>query len=75
MSKTAKTAFTIFNIVLFFSNYILVAFLPKTIVFGWMPSQFAFMAGSMIVAAIVWGIYYNKFFDTQGHIDELYGEE
>lgn len=74
MSKTAKVLFIIFNCILFLSNYILVAFLPQKLLFGWMPSQFAFMAGSMIAASIVWGIYYNKFFDTQKHIDELYSE-
>jgi len=69
MKKSIKIIFIIFNTVLFLSNFILVAFLSKTLLFGWMPSQFAFMAGSMAVA------YFNKFYDTQGHIDELYGEE
>ena len=60
MKKSIKIIFIIFN---------------KTLLFGWMPSQFAFMAGSMAVASAVWGLYFNKFYDTQGHIDELYGEE
>lgn len=72
MSKTAKIIFAIFNIVLLSSNYIFVAFLPKTILFGWLPSQLAFFYGSIFLAAVVWGIYYNKFFDTQGHVDEMY---
>lgn len=75
MSKTIKIVFIIFNCILFLSNFVLVAFLPKTLLFGWMPSQFAFMAGSMVMASIVWGFYFNKFYDTQAHIDELYGEE
>ena len=75
MKKSIKIIFIIFNTVLFLSNFILVAFLPKTLLFGWMPSQVAFMAGSMAVASAVWGLYFNKFYDTQGHIDELYGEE
>ena len=68
MKKSIKIIFIIFNTVLFLSNFILVAFLPKTLLFGW-------MAGSMAVASAVWGLYFNKFYDTQGHIDELYGEE
>ena len=75
MKKGSKILFAIFNFVLFFSNYVLVAFLPRTILFGWMPSQFAFMVGSMLLAAVVWGIYYNKLFDSQGHIDELYKDK
>ena len=71
MKKSIKIIFIIFNTVLFLSNFILVAFLPKTLLSGWMPSQFA----SMAVASAVWGLYFNKFYDTQGHIDELYGEE
>lgn len=75
MNKTIKVIFIIFNVLLFFSNFVLVAFLPKGILFGWMPTQFAFMAGSILAASIVWGLYFNKFYDTQGHIDEMYGED
>ena len=75
MKKRSKILFAIFNFALFFSNYVLVAFLPQKILFGWMPSQFAFMVGSMLLAAVVWGIYYNNFFDTQEHIDKLYEDK
>lgn len=75
MSKTKKWIFAIFNIVLLSSNYIFVAFLPKFMLFGWLPSQLAFFYGSMLVAALVWGVYYKFFFDTQKHVDELYEED
>lgn len=72
MNKTVQIIFTIFNIVLLSCNYIFVAFFPKFMMFGWMPSQLAFFYGSILLAGIVWGIYYNKFFDTQEHVDEMY---
>ena len=75
MSRTVKILFVIFNIALFFANYVLVPFLPKTLFFGWMPSQFAFMVASMLLASLVWGLYFNAFYNTQGHIDERFKEE
>lgn len=65
----------IFNCILFFSNFMLVGFLPKVLFFGWMPSQFAFSAGSTVRANIVWGLCFNTFFNTQKHIRELYQDK
>ena len=75
MSKTAKVLFAIFNVILLSCNYIFVAFFPKGLLFGWLPAHLAFFYGSIIVASIVWGVYYNKFFNTQKHVDDMYGEE
>ena len=74
MSKMAKVPFVIFNVILFATNFALVDFLPKGLLFGWCPGQLAFFVGSMIAASIVWGIYFNKFFSTQGHVDQYYRE-
>lgn len=75
MSKMSKIVFAIFNILLLSSNYIFVAWFPSYLVFGWIPFQLLFFYMSMLVAAAVWGLYYNCFYNKQKHIDERYGEE
>lgn len=74
MRKLPKIIFTIFNILLLTSNYILVAWLPDTLIFGWIPFQLLFFYLSILAAAVVWGIYYCRFFNKQKHVDERYGE-
>lgn len=69
MSKTSKNAFVIFNIVFFIFNYFAVPYLPNFLVFGFMPFQlFCYIAGGPLVA-IIWGVYFTKFFGTQ-HVYE-----
>lgn len=74
MSKGIKIAFVIFNIILFATNFALVVYFPKFMLFGWCPSELAFWMISMLIAAIVWGLYFNKFYDTQVHVDARYKE-
>ena len=71
-NKTVNIVFILFNAVMFLSNYIFVDFIPFSLLWGWMPSQLAFFIGSIILCAIVWGIYFNKFLDTQAHVDKRY---
>lgn len=75
MSKTSKILFAIFNVILFSTNFIFVVYLPKTLLFGWLPSQLAFFIGSMVAASIVWGLYFNKFLDTQEHVNQMYKDK
>lgn len=75
MSRNVKLIFALFNTILLLCNYVFVAFFPKFLVFGWLPFQLAFFYFSMLLAAIVWGLYYKAFFNTQKHVDELYGDE
>lgn len=74
MNKTVKILFVIFNIALFATNFMLVDFFPKGLLFGWMPGQLAFFIGSMIAASIVWGLYFNTFYNSQEHVDKRYKE-
>lgn len=68
MKKSTKILFLIFNIIYFFIDYILVTFLPNPILFGWLPLQLAILLFFPILAAIVWGLYFNAFFNTQKHV-------
>ena len=72
MNKTVKLIFIIFNVVLLSCNYIFIAFFPHFLLFKWLPFQLAFFLFSMLLAAAVWGVYYNMFFSTQEHVDEMY---
>lgn len=69
MSKFAKTGFIIFNIIYFFVDYIVIPYLPNPILFGWMPLQLFAMFAMPLLAAVVWGTYFNAFFKTQKHVD------
>lgn len=68
MKKSTKILFIVFNIFYFFVDYILVTLIPNPILFGWLPLQLAILLFWPIVAAIVWGLYFNAFFDTQSHV-------
>ena len=75
MSKMSKILFAVFNIVLLSSTYSLVAWFPTGLLFGWIPFQLFFFYASIVVAAMVWGLYYNCFFNRQKHVDEKYGDQ
>lgn len=68
MSKTAKILFVIFNIVYFAFNWLLIPYIPNPLLFGWMPLQMFMLFFTPIVAATVWGLYFNAFFKTQKHV-------
>lgn len=68
MKKGAKIAFVIFNIIYFFVDYALVTVLPNPLLFGWLPLQLCILLFLPVPAAIVWGIYFNAFFNTQEHV-------
>ena len=75
MGTTIKIVFWIFNIVMFAINFLFIGFIPSGLCFGWLPGQFAFFIGSMLLCGVVWGIYYYKFFDTQKMVDEKYKDK
>lgn len=68
MSKTVTILFVIFNVIYFFIDYVLVTVLPNPLLFGWLPLQLGLLLFFPVVAAIVWGLYFNAFFNTQGHV-------
>ena len=68
MKKSVKVAFILFNIIYFLTDYVLVTFMPNPVFFGWLPLQLAILLFLPVPAAIVWGLYFNKFFDTQKHV-------
>lgn len=65
MSKTAKTIFILFNIIYFSFNWFFIPYMPNGLVFGWMPFQMFLLFATPLVAALVWGLYYNAFFKKQ----------
>lgn len=69
MSKTAKNLFLIFNIAYFAFDWLLIPYVPNPILFGWLPLQMFLMFGVPIIAAVVWALYYNTFFNTQKHVN------
>lgn len=68
MKKNVKIAFVIFNILYFFVDYILVTVLPNPLLFGWLPLQLCILLFLPVLAAVVWGLYFNGFFNTQKHV-------
>lgn len=68
MKKSVKFAFVIFCLVYFFVDYILVTVLPNPILFGWLPLKLCILLFLPVPASIVWGIYFNAFFNTQKHV-------
>ena len=74
MNKIVSAVFVIFNVVLFAINFALIDFFPKTLWFGWCPSQLGLFILSMILASVVWGLYFITFFNKQAHVDKKYME-
>ena len=68
MSKTVTILFVLFNIVYFFIDYVLVTVLPNPLLFGWLPLQLVLLLFFPVIAAIVRGLYFNAFFNTQKHV-------
>lgn len=63
-----KTLFVIINILFFFFNFVIIRYLPATILFGWLPTHFLFFFGTAPLGSIIWFIYFSKFFRTQKDI-------
>ncbi|WP_408008425.1 hypothetical protein ACJROX_27850 [Pseudalkalibacillus sp. A8] len=68
MNKTVKILFIVFNIAYFTFDWILIPYLPNPILFGWLPLQMFLLFAAPIIAAILWGLYFNAFFNTQQHV-------
>ena len=69
MSKLIKILFVLFNICYFAFDYIIVTIIPNPILFGWLPLQLCILLFLPVPAAIVWGLYFNAFFNTQKNVD------
>ncbi|MDH2927736.1 hypothetical protein FW755_08720 [Lonepinella koalarum] len=67
MSK--KWLFILFNVIYFFIDWIIIPIVPNKILFGTIPLQLFLMLGLPVLAAVVWGLYYNNFFKTQSHVN------
>ena len=68
MKRSHKILFIAFNVVYFFIDYILVTFLLNSLMFGWLTLHCAILLFMPVIAAAVWGIYYNAFFKTQKQV-------
>lgn len=69
MSKLIKILFVLFNICYFAFDYIIVTIIPNPILFGWLPLQLCILLFLPVPAAIIWGLYFNAFFNTQKNVD------
>lgn len=69
MSKLTKTLFVLFNICYFAFDYIIVTVIPNPILFGWLPLQLCILLFLPVPAAIIWGLYFNAFFNTQKNVN------
>ncbi len=68
MKKSTTLLFILFNVIYFFIDYVLVTILPNPLLFGWLPLQLCILLFFPVIAAIVWGLYFHAFFNTQGHV-------
>lgn len=66
--------FIMFNIIYFGFTWLILPYVPNPIIFGWIPLQLFLIFGLPIIAAIVWGVHFNRFFKTQDHVDEILKE-
>lgn len=69
MKNSKKVIFVIFNICYFLFDWIIVTIIPNPIIFGWLPLQLFILLFLPIPAALIWGIYFNAFFNTQSHVN------
>ena len=65
MSKTAKMIFALVNVIYFGFTFLAVPYLPNPLLFGWLPGQLAAYLVGLLFASAFWGLYFNKFFDSQ----------
>ncbi|MBY7144569.1 hypothetical protein KFZ56_16225 [Virgibacillus sp. NKC19-3] len=68
MSMKVKVLFILFNVIYFTFDWILLPYVPNPVLFGWIPLQLILLFATPLVAAFVWGIYFNYFFKTQRHV-------
>ncbi|GGK01496.1 hypothetical protein GCM10007063_24740 [Lentibacillus kapialis] len=68
MSLSKKVLFILFNVVYFTFDWIVLPYVPNPILFGWIPLQMFLLFTLPLVAATVWGFYFNNFFNTQKHV-------
>lgn len=73
--RQGKILFIVFNIIYFAFTWFLLPYVPNPILFGWIPLQLLLIFGLPVIAAIVWGTYFNGFFKTQNHVDELLNDK
>ena len=69
MSKLIKILFVLFNICYFAFDYIIVTIIPNPILFGWLPLQLCILLFLPVPVAIIWGLYFYAFFNTQKNVD------
>lgn len=68
MSKTVKVLFVLFNVIYFTFDWIILPYVPNPILFGWIPLQLFLLFGTPLIAAFIWGLYFQGFFNTQKHV-------
>lgn len=63
--------FVILNVLYFIFDYVCIPLInPDGVVFGFIPFQMFLYAIMGIASALLWGIYFTRFFDTQERYDE-----
>lgn len=63
--------FIALNVIYFIFDYVCIPLInPNGVVFGWIPFQMFLYAIMGIASALLWGIYFWKFFDNQSRYDD-----
>lgn len=60
----SKSLFIFLNAAYFIFNYLLIPYLPNPLLFGWLPFQLFSYFASLVIAAILWGTYFNRYLKT-----------
>ena len=63
--KPSTIVFIIINIIYFVFNFVVIPLLPNPILFGWMSLHYLLFFGMAPIGAIIWGVYFIRFFAHQ----------
>ena len=64
----SKSVFIVLNIIFFVFNFVVIRYLPSTILFGWLPSHYLLFFGTAPIGSVLWGAYFINFFKKQKDI-------
>lgn len=66
-----KKLFIVLNIIYFVFDYLCIPYInPNGVVFGFIPFQMFLYAIMGVVASVLWGSYFLRFFDGQTRYDD-----
>lgn len=67
----SKKLFIVLNIIYFVFDYFCIPYInPNGVIFGFIPFQLFLYAIMGVVASVLWGSYFLKFFGSQNRYDD-----